>query len=113
MTTIFEISQGERALWQRRAAAEPGRMLAARPDLPYISWTVGPAGSVVVGRISGLARACQVRRIFEAWRAALDLEEYPGHDMSGGTAWLHAAVRRHEVRIRLSATVFPDYDAED
>ena len=72
MTTIFEISQGERALWRRRAAAELGRILAAHPDLPCISWTVGPAGSVVVGRISGLARAGQVRQMNGQVLASLD-----------------------------------------
>jgi hypothetical protein len=110
--TAIEISQGDRACWQRRAAAELGRILAAHPDLPCISWTVGPAGSVVAGRISGLAPAGQARQVFEAWRLALELEEYRDLEMSGGTSWLHAAVRRHQVTIRLSATVFPGYDAE-
>lgn len=109
--TAIEISQGDRARWQHRAAAELGRILAAHPDLPCISWTVGPAGSVVAGHISGLAPAGQARQIFEAWRLAL--EEYRDQEMSGGTAWLHAAVRRRQVRVRLSATVFPVYDAED
>ena len=111
--TAIEISQGERAGWQRRAAAELGRILAAHPDLPCISWTVGPAGSVVVGQVSGLAPAGQVRQVFQAWRLALELEEYREHGMSSGTAWLHAAARRPEVRVRLTATVFPGDDGED
>jgi hypothetical protein len=113
VTAIFEITQVERAGWQRRAAAELGSILAAHPDLPCISWTVGPAGSVVVGHISGLAPAGQVRQTFEAWRSALGLEEYREHQMSSRTAWLHAAARRHQVRIRLTAAVFPDDDGED
>jgi len=100
------ITRAERALWQRRAAAELGRILAAHPDLPCISWTVGPAGSVVAGQVSGMAPAGQVRHIFTTWRSALELEGYREQRMSGGTAWLHAAVRRCEVTVRLTATVF-------
>ena len=94
------ITREERALWQRRAAAELGRILAAHPDLPCISWTVGPAGSVVAGQVSGLAPAGGVRRIFTTWRSALELEEYREQRMSSGTVWLHAAVRRCEVTDR-------------
>ncbi len=68
--TATGISQGEPAGWQRRAAAELGRILAARPGLPCINWTAGPAGSVVVGQVSGLAPAGQVRPVFQAWRLA-------------------------------------------
>jgi hypothetical protein len=113
VTTIIGITQGERAGWQRRAAAELAAILAVHPGLPCISWTVGPAGSVVVGHVSGLAPAGQARQIFEVWRLALALEEYREYQMSSGTAWLHAAARRHEVRVRLTATVFPDDDGED
>ena len=28
--------------------------------------------------------------------------------MGGGTAWLHAAARREQVKVRLTATVFGD-----
>ena len=111
MTTIIGITQGERAGWQRRAAAELGRILAVHPGLPCISWTVGPAGSVVVGHVSGLAAAGQVRQVFEAWRLAL--EERREYQMSSGTAWLHSSARRHEVRVRLTAAVLPDDDEED
>jgi hypothetical protein len=107
--TAIEISQGDRARWRRRAA-ELGRILAAHPDLPCISWTAGPAGPAVAGHVSGLAPAGQVRQVFQAWRLALELEEYRDQEMSGGTAWLHAAVRRHQVRVRLTATVFPGHD---
>jgi hypothetical protein len=44
--------------------------------------------------------------VFDAWRAVLALEEYREHPLGGGTTWLHAAARRHQVRVRLTATVF-------
>jgi len=102
------IGHGERALWQRRAAAELAAILDAHPDLPVITWTVGPAGSVLAGQVSGLAPAARVREVFGAWRQALALEEQRGHQMGGGTTWLHAAARRHQVMVRLTATVFGD-----
>jgi hypothetical protein len=104
--TSLEITQQERARWQRRAAAELGGILAAHPGLPCITWTVGPAGSVLIGHVSGLAPAAHVREAFIAWRLALDLEDYREHPMSGATTRLHAAARRGEVRVRLTATVF-------
>ena len=105
-------SQSERAWWQRRAAAELVAILDACPGLPCISWTVGPAGSVLVGQVSGLAPAVQVRAVFAAWRLALALEDGREQKMSGGTMWLHAAARRHEVKVRLTATVFDGDGAE-
>ena len=113
MTAIIHITQGERAYWQRCAAAELAAILAAHPSLPCISWTVGPAGPVVVGQVSGPVPAGQVRQVFEAWRSAMALEEYREHQMSGGAAWLRAASRRHRVTIRLTATVCPDDDGQD
>lgn len=105
--TAFEITQLERAWWQRRAAAELASILDAHRDLPCIPWTVGPAGSVLVGQVSGLAPAAQVRAVFTAWREALALTEDPGQQRSGGgTTWLHAAARRHQVTVRLTATIF-------
>jgi hypothetical protein len=97
------ISQGERALWQRRAAAELAAILGACQDLPVIAW---PAGSVLVGRVSGLAPAAQVREVFGAWRLAL--EDYREHCSGAGTVWLCAASRRHQVKVRLTANVFED-----
>ena len=32
--------------------------------------------------------------------------------MSGGTMWLHAVARCHEVKVRLTATVFDDQDSD-
>ncbi len=55
---------------------------------------------------SGLAPAARVREAFGAWRRALALEDYREDQMSGGTVWLHAAARCHQVTVRLTATVF-------
>lgn len=100
------ISQRERALWQRRAAAELAAILGAHQDLPVIAWTVGPAGAVLAGRVSGLAPAARVREVFGAWRLALALEDYREYRSGAGTVWLCAASRRHQVKVRLTANVF-------
>lgn len=104
------ISQADRASWQRQAAAELARILEGHPELPCIAWTVGPAGPVLTGRVSGLAPALQVRQAFAAWRQALGLgecREQPG----GGTSRLHAAGRSGGVTVRLTATVFEQGEA--
>jgi hypothetical protein len=67
---------------------------------------------VLVGQVSGLAPAVQVREVFGAWWRALALEEDPGQQMSGGTMWLRAAARRHQVKVRLTATVFGGEDED-
>ena len=51
-----------------------------------------------------------MRAAFGAWQSALVLEDYREHQMSGGTMWLHAAARRHQVKVRLTATVFDDVE---
>ena len=106
MTSALEITQAGRARWQRQAAAELARILDAHPQLPAIAWTVGPAGCVLAGRVSGLARAGQVRGVFDAWRAALALEGDREQASGAGTVFLHAAARRHGVTVRVIATVF-------
>lgn len=73
--TLFEISHGERAAWQRRIGGELAAILQMHRDLPIITWTVGSAGATLVGQVSGLAPAAEVRTTFEAWRAALMLTE--------------------------------------
>ena len=103
--TGLEITQQERAGWQRRAGAGLGGSLAADRDLPCIIWTAGPAGSVLIGQVSGLAPAAHVREAFIAWRLALALGDYRELPVNGATTWLHAAARRGEVRVRLTATV--------
>ena len=57
------------------------------------------------GRVNGLASAGQVRDVPGAWRAALVLAGYRGHQLGGGVTWLHAAARRDLVRVRLTAAV--------
>jgi hypothetical protein len=51
------IAQADHASWQRQAAAELARILEGHPELPCIAWTVGPASSVLIGQVSGLAPA--------------------------------------------------------
>lgn len=99
------ITQADRAAWQRRAVAELARILAGNPELPCITWTVGPAGSVITGRVSALAPSRQVRQAFHAWQQALGLGECSEQRSAGGTAWLRAADRSGEVTVRLTATV--------
>ncbi len=108
MTGALAITQADRARWQRQAAAELCRILDDCAGLPPIAWTVGPAGSVLAGRVSGLAP--QVREAFSAWRQALALEEHREHQLDSGIAWLHAAARRSQVKVRLTATVCWDED---
>jgi hypothetical protein len=100
------VTQADRARWQRQAAAELAVILDDCAGLPCIAWTVGPAGPVLAGRVNGLARAAQVRETFSAWQAALALGGHRERRLGGGATWLHAAARRHQVRVRLTATVF-------
>jgi hypothetical protein len=102
----WETTQADRARWQQQAAAELAAILDDCASLPCIAWTVGPAGRVLVGQVNGLAPAARVRETFSAWRAALALEEHHERQLSTGTTWLHAAARRHQVKVRLTATVF-------
>ncbi len=102
--TAFEITHAERAGWQRRAAAELARLLAAHRDLPVIAWTVAPAGATLTGQIGGLARRRRcgpVRRLAggAGARRAREAPLRPGVDLParGG--------RRNRVRVRLAATV--------
>ena len=105
------VAQADRTSWQRQAAAELARILEGHPELPCIARTVGPAGSVVVGQVSGLAPAPQVRQVFAAWRQALGLGECREQPGGGGTSRLHAADRSGGVTVRLTATVFEQEDA--
>lgn len=104
------IAQADRASWQRQAAAGLARILDDYPELPCIAWTVGPAGPVVIGRISGLAPSRQVRQVFAAWREALALGECRERPGGGGTSRLHAAGRSGGVTVRLTATVFGEQE---
>jgi hypothetical protein len=99
------IAQADRASWQRQAAAELARILEGHPELPCITWTIGPAGSVITGRVSSLAPSRQVRQIFGAWQRALGLGGCSEQRGAGGAAWLRAADRGGAVTVRLTATV--------
>ena len=105
------VAQADRASWQRQAAAELARILEGHPLLPCIAWTVGPASSVLTGRVSGLGPALQVRQAFAAWRQALGLVESRAQPRGGGTSRLHAADRSGGVTVRLTATVFEQEEA--
>ncbi len=104
--TVVERSQDEQSCWQRRAAAELAAILQHHRDLPAIVWTVGAAGCVLVGRVTGPASALQMRAVFAAWRAALALGEHAELSPAPGAARLHAVARRNRVCVRLTATVF-------
>lgn len=106
MSGAVQITRAGRARWQRQAAAELARILGARPELPAIAWTVGPAGCVLAGRVNGLAPPGHAREVPGAWRAALALEADRGQPCGGGTVFLHAAARRSGVKARVVATVF-------
>lgn len=106
--TLFEITQTERAGWQRRAAAELASILDAHRDLPVIAWTVGSAGANLVGRVNGLASAVMVREVFDTWRVALTLD-VPGESTSGDeTVHLYAVADRNRVRVALTAMVLDE-----
>ena len=102
----LRITRDDQARWQRQAAGELARILDAHPELPAITWTVGPAGPVLAGQVNGLAPAARVREVFGLWRAALALEEHREHLLGSGARWLHAAARHQHVTVRLTATVF-------
>jgi hypothetical protein len=92
---IFESSQVERSLWQRRAAAELAAILRIHADLPILAWTVGAAGSVLLGRVAAPAATPEARAVFDTWKTALMLRE-SSSTSTGGTVHLraeHAATR--------------------
>ena len=108
MSTMFPITQGEQASWQRRAAAVLAALLDTHRDLPAIAWTVGPAGAMLSGRVAGLGPAATVRAVFHDWRSALCLVEHSETVGGPGTCHLWAAASRDRVQLALTATVFDD-----
>jgi hypothetical protein len=114
VTGMLTVTQGDRARWQRQAAAELCRILEAHWQLPAIAWTAGPAGCVLAGRVNGLAPAAQVRAAFTAWRQALELDDVletlPG---SGAVAYLRARAWRGGVRVTVTAAVFTEDGHDD
>jgi hypothetical protein len=100
--TAVEVTHGERAAWQLRAAGELARILDAHRDLPVIPWTVGAAGSVLVGQIFGTPTAAGARASLEAWRVALALPEH--HEHAGrAVTYLSARGYCNHVRVVLRA----------
>jgi hypothetical protein len=107
--TVFPITHGDRSGWQRRTAVELVSILDAYHGLPVITWTVGSAGSVLVGHVNGLAPATQVREHFHAWRRALGLHELTAATSADGALTpLCASDYRNLVRVRLTGTVIED-----
>ncbi len=102
----FEISAVERSIWQRRAAAELAAILRTHADLPILAWTVGTAGSILLGRVSA---AIEARATFDLWRTALVLHESSSTPMNG-TVHLRAEARRNQVSVLVTATVFSTED---
>jgi hypothetical protein len=105
LVTGFDFSHVERVAWQRRAAAELARILDAHRDLPLIAWTVGAAGSVLVGQV--VLSGPRSRSIFDAWVGAMDLPER--HERTGDTAtYLSGKDHRNGVRIVLLADLLDE-----
>ena len=103
---MTEISNAEKITWQRQAATLLGRLLelAAKKDLPPITWTVQDRGSFSLsGQVPshpGTAR----RERFETWQAAITRasgrtpDHGHEHAFSGGetrlvTGWDHLPVK--------------------
>jgi len=106
--TLFENTHGERAAWQRRAGGELAAILQTHRGLPIITWTVGSAGATLVGQVSGLAPAAEVRATFEAWRAALMLTERTEVASRAGIVYLRSVALRNRIQVGLTATVLND-----
>lgn len=106
--SLFEITHAHRAGWQRRAAGELAGILNAHPDLPIITWTLAPSGSLLIGQVNEPAPAARLRSTFEDWRSALRLTAPREVTFSGGSVFLTTQAERDGVRIKLTATLPPD-----
>jgi hypothetical protein len=109
------VTQTDRFHWQRTAARELAAILEAHPELPAITWTIGPGGALS-GRINGLTEsAAEVRATFSAWRDALGLNEAAGQLAADDSAVIHlrASARRGTVSVSITANVFPDDPVTD
>ena len=107
MTGAGQITQADRARWQREAVCELAAVLDAHDDLPVIGWTIGPAGGGLSGRVGGLAPAGSVRAAFTAWQQALALDDVTETAPEGGAvAYLRARAWRGGVRVTVTAAVF-------
>jgi hypothetical protein len=108
VTTLFPVSHGEQACWQRRAAAQLVAILEDNRDLPLLAWTVGPAGACLAGRVDPVGPEERVRAAFEVWCQALAAGERGEASGPGGGCRLWATARTGRVRVALSASVLPD-----
>jgi hypothetical protein len=104
------ITHAEQAARQRRAANLLGRLLTTFPNLPVIAWTVGPAGSALVGRCLGPGDSATYRIDFATWCAVLGAQPRPDHTI-GGVTRLQAFIDDLDgVHIHMVADIF-DGDA--
>jgi len=107
------ITHSEQAAWQRRASQLLGRLLTTFPTLPVIAWTVGPAGSTLVGRCAYPDDPAARRTAFATWCAVLGARPRPDH-ISGGVTHLRALTNVDGVRVTLVAEIFDaDIEAEE
>jgi hypothetical protein len=100
----WEITQADRAGWQRQAALELAAILDDCDGLPLIAWTVGPSGGALCGRVTGPVAAAGICGAFTAWRRALGMDDVLETAVAGGT-WLRARSWRGGVRVTVTATV--------
>ena len=107
MVTGGWVTQADRSRWQQRAAVELASILAARPGIAVLAWTVTASGGVLSGRV--LAPAAGRRALFGQWRQALGLVEMTETPSANGTAvYLHARGVRRGVPVSVTAAVFDD-----
>jgi hypothetical protein len=79
---MSDITRAERITWQRQATALLGNLLAlaAKQDLPVLTWTVRQAGASATGQFLGEPRSRGGD--FAAWKAAITAAagREPDHD---------------------------------
>jgi hypothetical protein len=99
------ITQADRAQWQRQAARELLKILAACEELPAITWTIIPGGHLS-GHVGKQADPDGDRAAFTVWHLALrmgEVQEVAAGD--GACAYLRASASRDGVRVTIAATV--------
>ena len=114
---MTDISSAERIASQRRAHALLGRLLelAAKDDLPAITWTIQTGGASLSGQVLSHP-GTERRERFEAWRDAITRAsgQDPDHAREHGTGtgetrlvtgWDHLPVKLGASRDQLYPTV--------
>ena len=105
MTGTPQVTQADRAAWQREAAAGLAAILDAHAEVPVIAWTVGPFGGNLSGKV--LAPPSQARDLFTAWQQALRLDDVTETVSENGAAvHLRARAWCNGVLVVLTAAVF-------